>query len=85
MDFGGILLFTAGFLLFLMGLSWGGTLYPWGSAHVIATLVAGAVIIVAFVLYGKKALAQRTKTSILTDGCRNLYALAPTFGPDASF
>ena len=53
MDYGGILLFTAGMLLFLMGLSWGGSLYPWKSAHVIATLVVGLVLLVGFILYGR--------------------------------
>ena len=52
MDFGGIILFTAGLLLFLMGLSWGGSLYEWKSAHVISTLVVGFTTSVAFVLYG---------------------------------
>lgn len=30
-------------LIFLMGLNWGGGLYSWDGAHVIAVLVAGAV------------------------------------------
>ncbi|KAK6423434.1 hypothetical protein LTR95_016530 [Oleoguttula sp. CCFEE 5521] len=34
-----------------MGLSWGGTSYPWKSAHVIATIVVGFACLVAFVLY----------------------------------
>src|SRR5690348_12837568 len=51
-DFVGIVLFTGGLLIFLMGLSWGGILYPWKSAHVIGTIVAGFSTIVAFVLYG---------------------------------
>ena len=53
MDFGGIVLFSGGLILFLLGLSWGGELYPWGSARVIATLVVGLVVLVIFVLYGK--------------------------------
>ena len=52
LDFGGMFLFIAGLLLFLMGLSWGGSLYPWKSAHVIATIVIGFVLCVIFVLYG---------------------------------
>ncbi|KAF2165680.1 hypothetical protein M409DRAFT_23970 [Zasmidium cellare ATCC 36951] len=51
LDFGGIILYSGGFLVLCMGLSWGGVVYPWGSAHVIATLVAGAVTVVIFVLY----------------------------------
>lgn len=51
-DFVGIVLFSAGLLLFLLGLSWGGSKYSWNSAHVIATIVVGAVALIAFVLYG---------------------------------
>ncbi|KAF2665042.1 MFS general substrate transporter [Microthyrium microscopicum] len=50
-DYIGTIVIILGLLLFLMGLSWGGTLYPWNSAHVIATLVVGAALIVAFVFY----------------------------------
>ncbi|KAF2261286.1 MFS general substrate transporter [Lojkania enalia] len=47
-DYIGTLLFTMGLLLFLMGISWGGTLHPWNSAHVIVTIVVGFVSLVAF-------------------------------------
>lgn len=50
-DYVGTLMVTLGLLLFLMGLSWGGTLYAWKSAHVIATIVVGFMLCVAFVLY----------------------------------
>ncbi|RDW72199.1 MFS general substrate transporter-28 [Coleophoma crateriformis] len=50
-DFVGCLLFTGGLLLFVMGLSWGGGLYPWKSGHVIGTVVSGALGIVAFFLW----------------------------------
>lgn len=53
MDFVGIVLFVAGLLLFLMGLSWGGQLYPWRSAHVIATIVVGLVLLIVFGFYGE--------------------------------
>lgn len=52
MDFGGIFLFIAGAVLFLLGLSWGGQQYPWKSANVLATLIIGFFTLVAFVLYG---------------------------------
>ncbi|KAF2100380.1 trichothecene efflux pump [Rhizodiscina lignyota] len=39
LDFGGIFLFCAGMALFLIGLSWGGTAYPWASAHVVSTII----------------------------------------------
>ncbi|KAI1615939.1 fungal trichothecene efflux pump [Exophiala viscosa] len=50
-DYVGVCLFTGGLLLFLMGLSWGGSQYPWRSAHVIACIVVGFATIVAFILY----------------------------------
>lgn len=50
-DYIGSLLFMAGFILFLMGLSWGGSAYPWKSAQVISTLVIGGVCLVALALY----------------------------------
>ena len=53
LDFGGILLFTGGALLFLLGLSWGGELYPWKSSYVLGTLITGIVVLIIFVLYGK--------------------------------
>jgi len=34
-----------------MGISWGGSYYPWKSAHVITTIVVGFLSLVAFVLY----------------------------------
>jgi MFS family permease len=50
-DYVGTFLATLGLLLFLMGLSWGGGLYPWKSAHVIVTVVLGVILIVAFFCY----------------------------------
>lgn len=95
MDFGGLILFCAGFILFLMGLSWGGEvcctirfalrdahpqtegllnsrrliyaqLYPWNSAHVIATLIIGFFTIVAFVIYGKPLVVHPHDVARLT-------------------
>lgn len=48
-DYFGTLLFIAGFVLFLLGLSWGGSVYAWSSVEVVATLVIGAVSLIAFV------------------------------------
>ena len=45
------MLFIGGFLLFLLGLSWGGSVYPWHSSRVIATMVVGGITIVIFVLW----------------------------------
>lgn len=50
-DYVGTVLYTAGLLVLMMGLNWGGTVYPWKSAHVIATIVAGFIGLVVFVLW----------------------------------
>ncbi|CAK7202848.1 hypothetical protein SEUCBS139899_005575 [Sporothrix eucalyptigena] len=51
LDFGGLILFTGGLVLLLLGLNWGGQSYPWKSAKVIATILVGALSLVAFALY----------------------------------
>jgi MFS family permease len=50
-DYVGMLLYTAGFVLFLFGLSEGGAVYPWSDPHVISFIVVGFVTLVAFVLW----------------------------------
>ena len=50
-DFVGAFLYTAGVIVFLFGINWGGSVYPWKSAAVIASMVGGGVVFVAFVLY----------------------------------
>ncbi|KIW03964.1 hypothetical protein, variant [Verruconis gallopava] len=52
-DYVGGFLSIGGFLMFMMALQWGGYQYKWGSAHVIATLVIGVVMIAAFCVYEK--------------------------------
>ncbi|KAK2747915.1 hypothetical protein FQN57_001506 [Myotisia sp. PD_48] len=54
-DYVGILLFAAGLTLFILGLSWGGSVYPWKSAATISTIVIGSCCLIVFVfweLYG---------------------------------
>lgn len=50
-DFFGALLALGGTSVLLLGLTWGGGEYPWDSAHVIATLVVGFAVSVAFVVW----------------------------------
>jgi MFS family permease len=50
-DFIGGFLSVAGLLLFTMGVQWGGYQYAWGSAHVVATLVLGIILFIAFCVY----------------------------------
>ncbi len=47
-DFVGGILITAGLVLFLVGLNWGGQDYPWVSAHVLSFLIIGACLMIAF-------------------------------------
>jgi MFS family permease len=54
-DYGGILLLTVGITLILLGVHWGGQTFPWDSAHVIATIIAGFATLVIFVVYEKYA------------------------------
>ncbi|KAJ4984534.1 trichothecene efflux pump [Stagonosporopsis vannaccii] len=53
-DYVGGLLSVSGMILFMAGMQWGGYQYPWSSAHVLAPLILGAVLIVAFVLWEAK-------------------------------
>jgi MFS family permease len=50
-DYLGLLLFAAGFVSFLMGMSWGGQEYPWKSGAVIGAITGGGVVLVLFVLW----------------------------------
>ncbi|RHZ55935.1 putative MFS drug efflux pump [Aspergillus thermomutatus] len=56
-DFVGGFLSISGLILFLAGMQWGGYQYAWTSAHVLAPLILGFVILVAFAIwevYGAK-------------------------------
>jgi hypothetical protein len=50
-DYVGLILFVGGLITFLLGISWGGSYYPWKSAHVIVTIITGFFALVAFALY----------------------------------
>ncbi|KAH7121924.1 trichothecene efflux pump [Dactylonectria estremocensis] len=51
LDFIGIILYISGCVLFLIGLSWGGTQYPWDSAQTLCTLLIGVALLGLFVVY----------------------------------
>ncbi|EPE09556.1 major facilitator superfamily transporter [Ophiostoma piceae UAMH 11346] len=57
LDWRGSLLVTAGTLLILLGLTFGGVTYPWKSKMVITLIVVGAVVLVMFA-YVEARLAQ---------------------------
>ncbi|EON69199.1 hypothetical protein W97_08558 [Coniosporium apollinis CBS 100218] len=51
LDYGGLVLYSGGLILVILGFTWAEGTYPWKSAHVIAALIVGAVTLVAFALY----------------------------------
>jgi hypothetical protein len=61
LDLPGCGLLTAGLTLFLTGLNLGGGLFTWTAAPVLATVIIGIVILIAFGVYEWKF----TKTGIL--------------------
>ena len=61
LDLPGIGLLTAGLTLLLTGLNLGGGLYEWDDAPVLATIIIGIVVLIAFSVYEWKF----TKTGIL--------------------
>jgi hypothetical protein len=48
LDWIGIFLFSTGLVVFLIGMNWGGSAYPWKSGHVLGALFAGFGTLVAF-------------------------------------
>lgn len=48
LDWMGIVLFTAGQTIFLIGLNWGGNVYAWSSGHVLGALLGGVAGLVLF-------------------------------------
>lgn len=64
LDFVGIFLYVAGCVLFLVGLSWGGSVYPWVSAEVLCTLLIGVATLAAFAVYGQYLIELSTLTKV---------------------
>lgn len=50
-DWIGLVLYTAGVIVLLMGLNWGGSIYPWKSAQVIGSILGGTVGLGLLVLW----------------------------------
>lgn len=50
----GMFLWTAGLTTFLMGVSWGGVIYPWNSPAPISSMVIGVVLLVILFVYEAK-------------------------------
>lgn len=51
MDFLGIFLFISGCTLFIVGLSWGGTLHPWKSGKTLGPIIVGFLTLVGLGFY----------------------------------
>lgn len=51
-DYGGVVLVTAGLVMFILGIQMGGNTYPWKSGKVLGQIITGGVVLVAFVFYG---------------------------------
>lgn len=50
-DWLGLFMFIAGCTLFIVGISWGGSLYPWKSAATIAPIVIGVLTLIGLGFY----------------------------------
>ncbi|EXJ87481.1 hypothetical protein A1O3_04441 [Capronia epimyces CBS 606.96] len=58
-DYIGVFIWMVGVVLFLLGINWGGSKYPWDSAAVISTLVLGIVGIVSFFVWEANGTAKK--------------------------
>lgn len=54
-DWGGLFLFIAGCTLFIVGVSWGGSLHPWTSATTLGPLIVGFLTLVGLGFYERHA------------------------------
>lgn len=59
-DFGGQFLFLFGMGLFVLAMTWAGSYYPWADARVIAPLIVGSALLVAFLVWEYLYLSGRT-------------------------
>ena len=48
LDWVGIFLFSTGLVVMLIGLNWGGSVYPWKSGHVLGMFLGGVATLVLF-------------------------------------
>jgi MFS family permease len=72
-DYLGTCLYAIAIVFFLLGVSWGGSKYPWNSAHVISFMVIGGTSFVAFILY--ETLAKPTEPLIPLELWKNRHFL----------
>lgn len=53
LDYLGIFIWAAGTTLFILGLSWGGSYFPWKSAGCLAPLIIGFIALILFFVWGE--------------------------------
>ncbi|KAK5998022.1 MFS-type transporter ucsD [Cladobotryum mycophilum] len=59
-DFGGQILFLLGFGLIILGLTWGGATYSWGSAPVLVPLIIGGLLAGSFLAWERQLAPGRS-------------------------
>ncbi|KAK3111761.1 hypothetical protein LTR53_012665 [Teratosphaeriaceae sp. CCFEE 6253] len=64
-DWIGVLLYSAGLVILIFGLNWGGVLYPWNSSQVISTTVLGAITLFVALPLWKLFVKKRGKEPYL--------------------
>lgn len=74
LDFIGMFLFVSGSVLFLIGLSWGGSTYPWVSAETLAPILIGIATFAGLFVYGTSNPSHLSKTDSLTGKQRPISA-----------
>lgn len=53
LDYLGLVLYCCGLIMLMLGITWGGKLYPWNSAKIIGLLVGGFATLGAFGAWGE--------------------------------
>lgn len=79
LDLIGFFLLLAGLVLTLVGLTMGGTQYPWSDSRVIGTLFSGLVILGVFLLYEWKGTSTGILNHELFRGGEDREGLGRTF------
>ncbi|KAK8167417.1 major facilitator superfamily domain-containing protein [Phyllosticta citribraziliensis] len=85
-DYVGGFLATAGIVLFLMSLVWGGYQHPWKSGHVVAPMVIGILCLIGFVIWEWKFATWPLFPARIKRDLRNMsLILLITFTSGANF
>lgn len=67
LDWIGIPLFIAGMTSFVLGITWGGVLFPWASWKTLLPLILGIVVLLVFVAYESQPVEPMIPYRILTN------------------